>query len=430
MQPVQRLETGRWATLAGYGLFIGMMAVGYAYNVTFIQLGLVDLGQRTLGLGRGQIADNMALLAIITCAVAVLVGGWMTYTPWARRLVIKLRLAWVSVVIQTLLTALALNLGSEAELRWWIVTAAIALGIGIPATFSMTVDLIRVRHRGPVAALITAAAYFVSAVLLTQWQIEAFAGSMLLVMLPGCVGLTVLAFVPLPITRQWAQQHQRPEFARGRFVVEGDSGQWRARRRLFVLLLLMFGIYFIDSLGFLRILETPVYLNTAWQSPDADVRLFIGVTHTVAALVAGVLYQALNERPLFLWIFGIFALVHFMYTLHDNQGSAQTAPLAMPMLYAIAVSLYTVVNFALWADLSTPKTISLYTAVGVAFSGWTATFLSTALALNWQRQGLTVGEHLRVVDAIALLFFVAMLVTIYLRASRPSPGSVGRKDGS
>jgi hypothetical protein len=79
------------------------------------------------------------------------------------------------------------------------------------------------------------------------------------------------------------------------------------------------------------------------------------------------------------------------------------------MLYATAVSLYTVVNFALWADFSTPRTITVNTAVGVALSGWTATFLSTALALRWQTGGMELGEHLRLVQALALVFLLGML---------------------
>jgi hypothetical protein len=81
----------------------------------------------------------------------------------------------------------------------------------------------------------------------------------------------------------------------------------------------------------------------------------------------------------------------------------------MPMLYATAVSLYTVVNFSLWADFSTPRTIAMNTAVGVALSGWTATFLSTALALRWQTGGMPLAEHLRLVQALALLFLLGML---------------------
>jgi hypothetical protein len=64
----------------------------------------------------------------------------------------------------------------------------------------------------------------------------------------------------------------------------------------------------------------------------------------------------------------------------------------------------------LWADLSTPQTISSNTAVGVAFSGWAATFLSTALAIQWQTQGVPLDEHLRIVQALALLFFLGMLL--------------------
>ena len=93
------------------------------------------------------------------------------------------------------------------------------------------------------------------------------------------------------------------------------------------------------------------------------------------------------------------------------------------MLYATAVSLYTVVNFAVWADISTPDTIPLHSALGVALSGWLATFLSTALALQWQAGGMELEPHLRAVDALALLFFVGLLVLALAsggeRAQRP-----------
>ena len=174
----------------------------------------------------------------------------------------------------------------------------------------------------------------------------------------------------------------------------------------------MFGIYFVDSLGFLRLLKTPLYMQSAWQSPDFDVRLFIAGAHVVGALVAGVLYSSLHQRPLFLWIFGIFALTHLQYSFHIRLESAN-AVLSMPMLYALAVSLYTVVNFAIWADISTPDTISLNSALGVALSGWTATFLSTALALRWQ-DSISLERHIQIVDSLAMLFFLVMLVLAFL----------------
>ena len=36
--------------LFGFLLFVGMMAAGYYYNLTFVQLGLDDFGTRWLGL--------------------------------------------------------------------------------------------------------------------------------------------------------------------------------------------------------------------------------------------------------------------------------------------------------------------------------------------------------------------------------------------
>ena len=92
----------------------------------------------------------------------------------------------------------------------------------------------------------------------------------------------------------------------------------------------------------------------------------------VGALVAGVLYSSLHQRPLFLWILGIFTLTHLQYSIHIRT-QATSAALSLLMLYALAVSLYTVVKFAIWADISTPDTICLNSALGVALSGRTAT---------------------------------------------------------
>lgn len=172
----------------------------------------------------------------------------------------------------------------------------------------------------------------------------------------------------------------------------------------------------MDSLGFLRLLKTPLYMQSAWQSPELDLRLFIACTHVVGALVAGVLYSNLRVRPLFLWIFGIFALTHLQYSFHIRLESAN-AVLSMPMLYALGVSLYTVVNFAIWADISTPDTISLNSALGVALSGWTATFLSTGLAIRWG-ESLSLERHIQVVDSLAMVFFLAMLLLAFLRPAQ------------
>lgn len=409
------LRQRHWITLLGYLLFTGMMAVGYYYNVTFVQLGLVDLGVRRIGMTQQAVANHMAYLALITCVLAVVVGGFMRWRGWSARFVIKLRLAWLVVCLQTLLTALAPTITSESAFLAWIIAASVALGIGVPATFAMTVDLIPTADRGYVAAAITALAYFAAAVFSTSWRIEAFTTQFLLIMIPGSISLGVFLFGFRGVINRLAEQHRDPAFGQGRFVRLHQSNRLGVNPRLIGLIVLMFGIYFIDSLGFLRLLETPVYMNTAWQSPDVDVRLVIAGMHIVGALVAGILYNGLQIRSLFLWIFGIFALVHLLYGIHAMTDYTGSAPLAMPILYAVAVSLYTVVNFAIWADISTPRTISLNAAIGVALSGWTATFISTALAIQWQSEGITFADHIHIVNAAALLFFMAVLALIYLR---------------
>jgi MFS family permease len=415
MQLIRFLKARNWTALFGYALFTGMMATGYYYNLTFIQFGLLDLGTRRVGMSEQSVAMHMAVLALLTCLVAILTGYMMKRRGWSQQLFAKLRLAFGVVLTQTLLTAAAPLIRSEAAFLAWIVVASLALGVGVPATFSLTVDLIPRRDRGYVAALVTSAAYFAAAVFSSTWTIEAFSAQVLWLMLAGTLGLGLFAFKKFAFMDQLAQQHSLPEFGRGRFVRLDAESRPRVRVRLVVLIVLMFGIFFVDSLGFLRLAHTPIYFETAWQSPDIDVRLFIGVTHVIAALIGGVIYTAMTEKQLFLWIFGIFALVHLMYTFDIGFPIGDGDPsLSMPLLYAIAVSLYTVVNFAIWADVSTPQTISLNTALGVALSGWTATFISTALALQWRLGGMPLEQHLRIVDALAFLFFLAVMVLSFL----------------
>jgi MFS family permease len=413
MRIYRSLKASNWPLPFGMAFLVGMMAVGYYYNLTFVQFGLLDLGTRVIGMSERQVATDMASLALITSVVAVSFGWMMMRRGWSEQFATKLRLAFGVVAVQTILTLMAPQVRSETAFLAWVVVAAVAMGIGVPATFGMTVDLVPVKYRGYVSGLITAGAYFPAAVLSATWTIEQFSAGLIWVMLAGMAPLGALAFGNFSFVQQLAKQHTLPQFGRGRFVrveARGDAG---VRRSLVVLAVLMFGIFFIDSLGFLRLAETPFFFETAWQSPELFPRLNIGVTHVVAALVAGVLYSALNEKELFLWIFGIFALVHLMYAGMARQVGVGEPTLASPILYSIAVSLYTVVNFTIWADVSTPRTISRNTAVGVAMSGFTATFISTALALQMRLAGVSLETHLRIVDALAMSFFLLVVILIF-----------------
>jgi MFS family permease len=401
--------------LFGFTLFVGMMAAGYYYNLTFVQLGLEDFGTRWLGLSEAAVARDMALLAICTCLIALSFGWWMQRRGLGRQFRTKLRISFGVVLAQTLLTAVIPAVHNEVTFILWLVLVSVALGIGVPVMFSLTSDLVPVKQRGLAAALVTALAYFAAETLSDQWMFEFFRVRLLWVLVGGSLGIGVLAFIRHPWLEALARQHQQPEFALGRFVRRKTERGYRPSRRVVGLIMIMFGIYFVDSLGFLRLLKVPGFMEATWQSPLFSHRLFIAVVHIVGALIAGVLYSALSERQLFFWILGLFALTHLQYTLHIRATGETQATLALPMLYALAVSLYTVVNFAIWADLSTPDTISFNAALGVALSAWTATFISTGLAIYWQGMGLSLERHIQIVDSLAMLFFLAMLVLTFLR---------------
>ena len=433
MDLVWYLKARNWPVVAGYLLFIGMMAVGYFYNVTFVQLGLKDLGERVLALPAATVARQLALLAVITCLTALAFGWWMQRRGWSTQLLSKLQLALGVILVQTVLTAVAPHLTSSTGFLIWIVICSLTLGVGVPATFSLTTDLSPVRDRGYVAAAITAVAYSMAALFAGGWQIEPFSRAMLLIMVPGVLGLGLVVglatmgrtFVAVWVTEVAANHQLGERFGNGRFL-RGSGG--KINRRFLGFVLLMFGIFFIDSLGFLRLIDTPILVDGSWQSSDQTPRLIIAITHVVAALVAGVLYTYEDERHLFYWVFGLFALTHLSYTF-SVWLLPETTVTAMgtPVLYATAVSLYTVVNFTLWSDFSTSKTISRNTAVGVALSGWTATFLSTALAIHWQITGMPLDQHLRLVQALALLFFIGMLLMSFWPQGSKSIVNVGEE---
>ena len=399
---LEMLRSRNWSGLFGYFLFIGMMSAGYYYNLTFVQLGLEDFGRNVLRLNSQGVARAMALLALMTCFIAIAFGWYMQRRGWGRDFRLKLRLSFGVVLMQTVLTLICISVTTESGFLVWLAGVSLTLGVGVPVMFSMTIDLIPVRMRGAAAALITASAYFFAETLSSEWTFEAFRRQSLIMLLGGVTGMGLLAFARHPWLDALAKQHLQPAFAIGRFARLGLS-KWRISGLIFI----MFGIYFVDSLGFLRLLKTPIYMTSAWQSPEFNTRAFIAVTHVIGALAAGALYPALRTRSLFLWIFGTFALAHLQYNFHIQTGSVN-AVLSMPMLYALAVSLYTVINFAVWADLSTPETISLNSALGVALSAWTATFLSTSLAVYWDER-LPLDLHIRIVNSLAMLFFVAML---------------------
>jgi hypothetical protein len=255
-------------------------------------------------------------------------------------------------------------------------------------------------------------AFFTAALFPFEWRVEEFSRTLAVGMAAVLPVLAVAASGRWSLVDRLGDQDLGP----GRFCrASVGSGDGAGRGTFAVLVALMFGVFFIDSLGFLRIVEAPVLMAASWQSTDLGVRLFIAVAHVVGALMAGVLYTAFSRRWLFLWVLGLFAFTHLLYTSYLRAGGDTVPPLSLPLFYVLAVSFYTTLNFALWPDLSTPRTIGLRTAIGVGVAGWLASFLSTAAALWSEDAHVSLEAHLRVVDALALVLLVSVPVVLYVR---------------
>jgi hypothetical protein len=420
MRLFELLRARRWPTVAGYLLFVALMVAGYYYNITFVQLGLIDLGARLVGMSETAVSGWMAGLALATLAVAVLTGVAMDRRGWSRDVRTKLRLLLGVVVVQFGLTLVAPAIRTVPAFGAWIAVASIGLGVGFPVSFSLAIDLIPVPDRGYVAAAITAIAYFAANAYPLSWSIEVFSRLMVAAMIPGLLVLGALASGRVgPIEDLLSElDAQRRAFGTGRFCRPAPV---RTRSLAFAVpVALTFGVFFVDSLGFLRIIDTPALLLSSWQSPSLSVRLTIAAAHVVGAATAGVIYANFPLNRVFLWTFALFALTHVLYT-SDLRIEAAFPALARgpasplnPTLYAVAVSFYTTLNFALWPDLSTPETAGRHAAVGVGVAGWLATFLSTALALYFQAAELTLLSHLNVVQALSLLLLTGLAVGLYV----------------
>ena len=352
----------------------------------------------------------MAGLALFTLLVAVVTGVSMDRRGWSTDLYVKLRTLFLVIAVQFFLTVVAPYVTTSVGFVLWVGVCSVALGVGIPVTFSFMIDFIPVRDRGYVAATVAGLSFFAAALYPVEWSIESFSTVMSVAMAPAVIALAVVSVKRFSFVDELARQNE--EFGTGRFCRPSPI-----RTKSFAfwsLVVLMFGVFFIDSLGFLRIIETPAYIYTSWQSPEVGTRVFIAVTHVVGALVAGVLYTNFRGRWIFLWVLGLFAFTHLLYVFHVRFGADGTPPLILPMFYVMAVSFYTTVNFALWPDLSTSETVGTHTALGVGISGWLATFFSTALALYSEGVGLSLLTHLRYVNALSLLFVVSLPVLIYV----------------
>ena len=64
MRFVDHVRAGEYHTIVGYLLFGALMTAGYYDNVTFVQLGLIDLGTRLVGMSHTAVSMWMGALGV------------------------------------------------------------------------------------------------------------------------------------------------------------------------------------------------------------------------------------------------------------------------------------------------------------------------------------------------------------------------------
>jgi hypothetical protein len=163
MRFVTYLRDQRWETLLGYGLFVALMVAGYYYNITFIQLGLIDLGTRLVGMSETAVSTWMAGLALCTLVVAVVTGVTMDRRGWSTDLRTKLRLLFGVVLYGQLVFGRWLPIERQA--------VATVAGIGL---FLLGMDLLSaVPYLGALVQFVLIAVGF-GAVLNTYFGLQRF----------------------------------------------------------------------------------------------------------------------------------------------------------------------------------------------------------------------------------------------------------------
>ena len=391
-----------------FTVYVVVLTAAYYYNLTFVQLGLTDLGLEQLGLSPELVGVGMGVLALVTLGTTVLSGYLMDRFGLGAAVQAKFRVLFGIVFLQLLVTYAVTGVASFWQFLVWICVCSLLLGTAIPFAFSLLGDLVAPAIRGYAAGAVAGGAFFLAALFPFTWEIEQFVPSAILVLTTAALVLGTLS-VPGLGRRFESLSHTAGQ------PTSPDGPSEMASTGAIVGVVLLFGTFFVDSLGFVRIVEDPDYVEALWQSADLDTRVLIAVTHVAGGMVAGLVYVKLRHVWLLAGSLALFVTAQFLYVFDILSGGPTALATASSLVYVVAVSCYTTVAFALWPDLAPPGLIGRYTGVGIGVSGWLATFTSTAFALVSEQAQVPLALHLSVVGLTSVAFLVAAVLVLRAR---------------
>ncbi|MHA1819806.1 MAG: MFS transporter [Promethearchaeota archaeon] len=373
-------------------LIVGaIMTSGYITSIKLIQLGLPDFGKRILGLDSGFVSIVMVLLGLAGLAGCILMGYLLYKFKWDiyKRLSVLL----VGFMITDFLLILTDSVNSGTSYLIWMVLFGLAAGISTPVTFSLMFDLLPQKYRGLISGLFVASIYFLGAASMQEWKFEVFRGDPIrqLFIVP-VIFLLIIFLRPFSDTK----------------IEENVNLPQKYNINFTSFLLLLSLILFIDSFGFLRVIGDPNILSETWQGPFSF-RLYIGLVHLISAILLGIFYDKIKPLNILLISLILFMVSDFMIGVFA-WGTA--VKYLYVLLYAPAVSAYTLVMFALIADMSNKDTIFKHIAIGIAIFGWFISYLSTGLSETLTLLNVSFSVHLVLTSALSL---VSILIFYFLK---------------
>lgn len=387
------LEKIRKNELVGFVFYLLIIVAGYTFIIKFVQLGLPDFIVNYLELKKNAIILFMFYLAVLTSICCLVFGYSLDKLKWD--LETKLKIFFICLVLQTPLILLLFSFNTILLFFLWINLISIIMGLQTPISISFIRDFIRPKYRGLFAGIATALIYSYGILSPFPWNISGFINELFFGLILGIP--TIMIFIGLRLFRN--KEKQEIFNAKGNFVNYNKT----------LIIMALIGVIFVDSLGFLRIIETPHIYANVWRG-NFDIKILLVSSHTGFALLSGFLYS--KGKPYLILLISLFMITMvdlFFAFLHNLIFLSKV----LGIFYCGAVSMYTINLLALWGDISTPESIGKFAGIGIGICGWLMTFISTAFSFIFI-ESLDFSTHL-VISALISLSFLLFTILIKIQ---------------
>jgi MFS family permease len=390
------LEKLRKSEAVGFVFYLTIIVAGYTFIIKFVQLGIPDFIRNYLHLANSDVVIYMMLLAILTASFCLIFGYFIDKFKWTLEL--KLKIFFLCLLIQTPLIIFFLSFDSIPLFILWILTLSIVMGVETPISISFIRDFIRPEFRGWFAGIATALIYSYGILSPFPWNISGFIEELFF----GLISSIPIIMIIIGLRLFRNKEKQEIFNAKGNFVNYNKT----------LIIIALIGVIFVDSLGFLRIIETPHIYANVWRG-TFDIKVLLVISHTGFALLSGFLYS--KGKPYLILLISLFmiTIVDLFFAFFHNMKYFSKL---LGIFYCGAVSMYTINLLALWGDISTPKSIGKFAGIGIGICGWLMTFISTAFSFIFI-ETLDFSTHLIISALISLSFLLfTMLVKIHNKA--------------